>query len=154
MEKEETQMKSKEKSIKRGNSNVERRNGERRNPNGERRTQTGKGETQMGQCSLVTQSFCTDSEASSNRMLLFTDISTDGLELSCAVPNVGKKLPYGQKNRPENVNHVTACLKPSVEDANEEEETKEEETVEAWEKMCGKSFRAISEKILCGSTLW
>ncbi|GFU53769.1 uncharacterized protein TNCV_3472151 [Trichonephila clavipes] len=39
-----------------------------------------------------------------------------------------KHWPYGQKNRPENVNHVTACLQRFVEDAkiNEEMETEEE----------------------------
>ncbi|GFX23064.1 uncharacterized protein TNCV_360781 [Trichonephila clavipes] len=40
-----------------------------------------------------------------------------------------KHWPYGQKNRPENVNHVTACLQRFVEDAKIHEETEEEEVV-------------------------
>ncbi|GFT44361.1 uncharacterized protein TNCV_5054001 [Trichonephila clavipes] len=45
-----------------------------------------------------------------------------------------KQWPHGQKNRPENVNHVTACLQRFVEDAKEESE--EKETVEEAE-ACG-----------------
>ncbi|GFV78782.1 uncharacterized protein TNCV_1718141 [Trichonephila clavipes] len=45
-----------------------------------------------------------------------------------------KQWPHGQRNRPENVNHVTACLQRFVEDAKEESE--EEETVED-EEACG-----------------
>ncbi|GFX43193.1 uncharacterized protein TNCV_2712371 [Trichonephila clavipes] len=47
-----------------------------------------------------------------------------------------KHWPYGQKNRPENVNHVTACLQRFVEDAKIHEETEEEETEEE-EVVCG-----------------
>ncbi|GFV61642.1 hypothetical protein TNCV_188001 [Trichonephila clavipes] len=39
------------------------------------------------------------------------------------------------KNRPENVNHVTACLQRFVED--EKEESEKEETVEEEEEACG-----------------
>ncbi|GFY51756.1 uncharacterized protein TNIN_370651 [Trichonephila inaurata madagascariensis] len=46
-----------------------------------------------------------------------------------------KQWPHGQKNRPENVNHVMACLQRFVEDAKEESEIEEEETVE--EEVCG-----------------
>ncbi|GFU74874.1 uncharacterized protein TNCV_4962021 [Trichonephila clavipes] len=45
-----------------------------------------------------------------------------------------KQWPHGQKNRPKNVNHVTACLQRFVENAKEESE--EEETVEE-EVVCG-----------------
>ncbi|GFY75259.1 uncharacterized protein TNIN_472801 [Trichonephila inaurata madagascariensis] len=50
-----------------------------------------------------------------------------------------KHWPYGQKNRPENVNHVTACLQRFVEDAKEESEIEEDEneTVEPEEEVCG-----------------
>ncbi|GFU14309.1 uncharacterized protein TNCV_3491201 [Trichonephila clavipes] len=51
-----------------------------------------------------------------------------------------KHWPYGQKNRPENVNHVTACLQRFVEEAKIQEEiqeeTEEEETEEE-EVVCG-----------------
>ncbi|GFY71407.1 uncharacterized protein TNIN_139631 [Trichonephila inaurata madagascariensis] len=46
-----------------------------------------------------------------------------------------KQWSHGQKNRPENVNHVMACLQRFVEDAKEESEIEEEETVE--EEVCG-----------------
>ncbi|GFT44890.1 uncharacterized protein TNCV_463041 [Trichonephila clavipes] len=46
-----------------------------------------------------------------------------------------KQWPHGEKNRPENVNHVTVCLQRFVEDAKEESEIEEEETVE--EEACG-----------------
>ncbi|GFU08761.1 uncharacterized protein TNCV_991141 [Trichonephila clavipes] len=45
-----------------------------------------------------------------------------------------KHWPYGQKNRPENVNHVTACLQRFVEDGKINEETNEMETEE---EVCG-----------------
>ncbi|GFY61244.1 uncharacterized protein TNIN_435611 [Trichonephila inaurata madagascariensis] len=48
-----------------------------------------------------------------------------------------KHWPYGQKNRPENVNHVTACLQRFVEDATINEEEDENETVEPEEEVCG-----------------
>ncbi|GFS47218.1 uncharacterized protein TNCV_2053711 [Trichonephila clavipes] len=52
-----------------------------------------------------------------------------------------KQWPHGQKNRPENVNHVTACLQRFVEEA--KEETKEEETEEE-EVVCGcRDFRPV-----------
>ncbi|GFY19357.1 uncharacterized protein TNCV_4127441 [Trichonephila clavipes] len=56
----------------------------------------------------------------------------------------GKKhWPYGQKNRPENVNHVTECLQRFVEDAKIHEETEEEETEEE-EVVCGcRHFRPV-----------
>ncbi|GFT24479.1 uncharacterized protein TNCV_3252961 [Trichonephila clavipes] len=38
-----------------------------------------------------------------------------------------KQWPHGQKNRPENVNHVTTCLQRFVEDAKEKSEIEEEE---------------------------
>ncbi|GFS50692.1 uncharacterized protein TNIN_321221 [Trichonephila inaurata madagascariensis] len=40
-----------------------------------------------------------------------------------------KQWPQGKKNRPENVNHVTACLQRFVKDAKEESEIEEEEEV-------------------------
>ncbi|GFW87060.1 uncharacterized protein TNCV_1922861 [Trichonephila clavipes] len=50
-----------------------------------------------------------------------------------------KHWPYGQKNRPENVNHVTACLQRFVEDAKIHEETEETEEV-----VCGyRHFRPV-----------
>ncbi|GFX60686.1 uncharacterized protein TNCV_4917361 [Trichonephila clavipes] len=52
-----------------------------------------------------------------------------------------KHWPYGQKNRPENVNHVTACLQRFVEDAKIHAETEEEETEEV---VCGcRHFRPV-----------
>ncbi|GFW26012.1 uncharacterized protein TNCV_3316841 [Trichonephila clavipes] len=52
-----------------------------------------------------------------------------------------KHWPYGQKNRPENVNHFTACLQRFVEDAKIHEETEEEETEEV---VCGcRHFRPV-----------
>ncbi|GFY38779.1 uncharacterized protein TNIN_178191 [Trichonephila inaurata madagascariensis] len=55
-----------------------------------------------------------------------------------------KHWPYGQKNRPENVNHVTACLQRFVEDAKEESEMEEEETVEPEKEVCGcKDFQPV-----------
>ncbi|GFS58274.1 uncharacterized protein TNIN_345171 [Trichonephila inaurata madagascariensis] len=48
-----------------------------------------------------------------------------------------KHWPYGQKNRPENVNHVTACLQRFVEDATINEKEDENETVEPEEEVCG-----------------
>ncbi|GFU69272.1 uncharacterized protein TNCV_3285481 [Trichonephila clavipes] len=52
-----------------------------------------------------------------------------------------KHWPYGEKNRAENVNHVTACLQRFVEDAKIHEETEEEETEEV---VCGcRHFRPV-----------
>ncbi|GFW73928.1 uncharacterized protein TNCV_49171 [Trichonephila clavipes] len=58
-----------------------------------------------------------------------------------------KHWPDGQKNRPENVNHVTACLQRFVEEAKIQEEiqeeTEEEETEEE-EVVCGcRHFRPV-----------
>ncbi|GFX05157.1 uncharacterized protein TNCV_1958131 [Trichonephila clavipes] len=54
-----------------------------------------------------------------------------------------KHWPYGQKNRPENVNHVTACLQRFVKNAKIHEETEEEETEEE-EVVCGcRHFRPV-----------
>ncbi|GFX29685.1 uncharacterized protein TNCV_2750191 [Trichonephila clavipes] len=56
--------------------------------------------------------------------------------------NFGRKhLPYGQKNRPENVNHVTACLQRFVEDAKMQEVSEEEETVEEEEAYGCRDFQ-------------
>ncbi|GFW39596.1 uncharacterized protein TNCV_3187671 [Trichonephila clavipes] len=41
-----------------------------------------------------------------------------------------KHWTYGQKNRPENVNNITACLQHFVEDAKINKETEEKETEE------------------------
>ncbi|GFW38956.1 uncharacterized protein TNCV_1829491 [Trichonephila clavipes] len=59
-----------------------------------------------------------------------------------------KHWPYKQKNGPENVNHVTACLQRFVEDAKIQEETEEEETeeeeTEEEEVVCGcRHFRPV-----------
>ncbi|GFT63132.1 hypothetical protein TNCV_1801901 [Trichonephila clavipes] len=49
-------------------------------------------------------------------------------------------------NRPENVNHVTACLQRFVEDAKEESEKEEEETVE--EEACGcRDFQPVPREM-------
>ncbi|GFV77307.1 uncharacterized protein TNCV_874231 [Trichonephila clavipes] len=100
----------------------------------------------QGEYSFVTQSFL-DRRTCSNPLLLSTDISVDGPTLSCPVLNqylfcFGRKhWPYGQKNRPENVNHATACLQRFVEDAKIHEETEEEETEEV---VCGcRHFRPV-----------
>ncbi|GFU74670.1 uncharacterized protein TNCV_2648391 [Trichonephila clavipes] len=56
-----------------------------------------------------------------------------------------KQWPHWQKNRPENVNHVTACLQRFVEDAKEESE--EEETVEE-EEACGcRDFQPVPREM-------
>ncbi|GFX32992.1 hypothetical protein TNCV_5005521 [Trichonephila clavipes] len=79
------------------------------------------------------------------------NISVDGPALLCAVQNVGSQRPYVTfMNRPENVNHVTACLQRFVEDAKEESE--EEETVKE-EEACGRrDFQPVHRE--CGFTLW
>ncbi|GFT15596.1 uncharacterized protein TNCV_4985431 [Trichonephila clavipes] len=52
-----------------------------------------------------------------------------------------KHWPYGQKNRPENLNHVTACLQRFVENAKIREETEETEEEEV---VCGcRHFRPV-----------
>ncbi|GFT15606.1 uncharacterized protein TNCV_4985481 [Trichonephila clavipes] len=52
-----------------------------------------------------------------------------------------KHWPYGQKNRPENVNHVTACLQRFVVNAKIHEETEETEEEEV---VCGcRHFRPV-----------
>ncbi|GFT76332.1 uncharacterized protein TNCV_564841 [Trichonephila clavipes] len=74
----------------------------------------------------------------SNPLLLFTDISVDGPTLSCPVRSQRPKhWPYGKNNRPENVNHVTACLQRFVEEAKIQEETEEKETEEEDTVVCG-----------------
>ncbi|GFV87157.1 uncharacterized protein TNCV_5113751 [Trichonephila clavipes] len=55
----------------------------------------------------------------------------------CLVCFGRKHWPYGQKNRPENVNHVTACLQRFVDDAKINEETEENETEEEEEVVWG-----------------
>ncbi|GFX56590.1 uncharacterized protein TNCV_5035091 [Trichonephila clavipes] len=58
-----------------------------------------------------------------------------------------KHWPYGQKNRPENVNRVTACLQRFVEDAKIQEETEEEKTVEE-EEACGyRDFQPVPREM-------
>ncbi|GFX55042.1 uncharacterized protein TNCV_2305641 [Trichonephila clavipes] len=58
-----------------------------------------------------------------------------------------KHWPYGQKNCPENVNHVTACLLRFVEEAKIHEETEEEETVEE-EDACGcRDFQPVPREM-------
>ncbi|GFT62205.1 uncharacterized protein TNCV_639661 [Trichonephila clavipes] len=56
-----------------------------------------------------------------------------------------KQWPHGQKNRPENVNHVTACLQRFVEDAKEESE--EEETVEEEEECGCRDFQPVPREM-------
>ncbi|GFT22718.1 uncharacterized protein TNCV_4388761 [Trichonephila clavipes] len=56
-----------------------------------------------------------------------------------------KHWPYGQKNRPENVNHVTACLQRFIEDAKIHEETEETEEEEV---VCGcRHFRPVPRRM-------
>ncbi|GFX29698.1 hypothetical protein TNCV_2750321 [Trichonephila clavipes] len=55
--------------------------------------------------------------------------------------------PYGQKNGPENVNHVTACLQRFIEDAKIQEESEEEETVEEEEAGGCRDFQLVPREM-------
>ncbi|GFW61988.1 uncharacterized protein TNCV_4670131 [Trichonephila clavipes] len=92
----------------------------------------------QGEYSLVTQSFL-DSDMFKSSTSFYRHLGRWSNNLvscpECQEPI--KHWLYGQKKRPENVNHVTACLQRFVEEAKIQEEAEEKETEEEETVVCG-----------------